>query len=215
MSLTDYEDFVFGAGKLDEDDPVSIWQQTEKRQQRLVDWLAGKKEVVIRGENIDLRMSIAGRSFINASGKQNFPDGEIFTSPVEDSTAGWVRFGYPAIHGGREVEDIELWFEDGKVVKEQAKKGSEFLTATLNTDEGARVLGELGIGTNYEIQRFTKHMLFDEKIGGTVHLAVGSGFPEAGGSNMSGVHWDMLCNMAEGEIIVDGTTVYQNGKFII
>ncbi len=215
MSLTDYEDFVYKAGKLEEDDPVKEWRKVEQEQQRLIDWLAGKNEIVLRGQHIDLRMNIAGRSFINACGKQNFPDGEIFTSPVEDSANGWVRFGYPAIFGGREVNDIELWFEDGKVVKEKAQKGEEFLTTILNTDDGSRFLGELGIGTNYDIQRFTKHMLFDEKIGGTIHLAVGSGFPKAGGLNNSGVHWDMLCNMAEGEILADGELFYRDGKFAV
>ena len=160
-------------------------------------------------------MSIQDREFIDASGNYNFPDGEIFTSPVEDSVNGWVRFGYPAIYDGQEVVDIELWFEDGKVVKEQAAKGQALLTELLNTDPGARILGELGIGTNYSIPRFTKNMLFDEKLGGTIHLAVGRGFPEAGGQNESSLHWDMLCDMAESEIRVDGELFYKDGKFAV
>ncbi len=215
MSLREYEDFVYGAGLLDADDPVAQWQAESARQQKLIDWLVGKDQIVIKGSNVDLQMSIKGRSFKQAAGKENFPDGEIYTSPVEESVSGWVRFGYPAIYGGREVNDIELWFEDGKVVKEKASKGEELLTALLNTDDGARFLGELGIGTNYGIQRFTKNMLFDEKIGGTIHLAVGAGFPETGSKNQSGVHWDMLCAMAESEIIVDGALFYKDGKIVI
>jgi len=215
MSLSEYEDFVYGAGLLHLDDPVVGWKEVTANHKRLVDWLAGKKRVVLKGENIDLEMSIDGRNFIGAQGKENFPDGEIFTSPIEDSAKGWVRYGYPAIYGGQEVVDIELWFENGRVVKETAVKGQELLTSLLNTDDGARVLGELGIGTNYGIQKFTKNMLFDEKIGGTVHLAVGSGFPECGSQNQSGLHWDMLCNMAESEITVDGELFYKDGKVVI
>jgi aminopeptidase len=215
MSLEEYEDFVFTAGLLHLDDPVAAWKEEARRQERLMNWLNGKNEIVLKGSNIDLKMSIDGRTFIGAAGKENFPDGEIFTSPVEQSVNGWVRYGYPALYGGREVVDIELWFEEGKVVKETARKGQELLTALLNTDDGSRILGELGIGTNYGIQRFTKNMLFDEKIGGTVHLAVGSGFPECGSQNNSGLHWDMLCNMAESEILVDGELFYKDGQVVI
>ena len=171
--------------------------------------------LTIKGPNVDLEMSIAGRTFIGASGRLNFPDGEIYTSPVEDSANGWICFSYPAIYGGREVQDIELWFKDGQVVKEKAAKGQDILNALLDTDEGSRTLGELGIGTNYGIQRFVKNMLFDEKLGGTIHLAVGRGFPDAGGLNQSGLHWDMLCDMAESEIAVDGTVFYKDGEVVI
>lgn len=213
MSLSDYEDFVYGAGLLDLDDPVAAWKEEAKRQQRLIDWLDGKDQVILKGNSIDLQMSIKDRHFAKAAGTENFPDGEIYTSPVETSVNGWVRFSYPAIYMGQEVEDIQLWFESGIVVKETAQKGQELLTTILNTDEGARVLGELGIGTNYGIQRFTKSMLFDEKLGGTVHLAIGAGFPELGSQNTSGVHWDMLCDMAESEIWVDDDLFYENGQF--
>jgi aminopeptidase len=215
MSLSEYQDFVYGAGLLDLPDPVAAWKEEGERQRRLIRWLKGKDTVILKGSNIDIRMSIKERAFVEASGRHNFPDGEIYTSPVEDSVEGWVRFSYPAIYGGQEVEDIELWFEDGKVVKEQAAKGQELLTALLNSDDGSRTLGELGIGLNYGIQRFTKAMLFDEKMGGTIHLAVGSGFPEAGSQNESGLHWDMLCDMAEGEITVDGELFYKDGKVIV
>lgn len=215
MSLSDYQDFVYTAGLLDLDDPVAAWQAEGERQEKLVGWLAGKDQVVMKGENIDLSLSIEDRSFIKACGKVNFPDGEIYTSPAETSVNGWVRFAYPAIYMGREVEDIELWFEDGKIVKEKASKGLDFLTGLLNTDAASRYLGEWGIGTNYQIQKFTKNMLFDEKIGGTFHFAVGYGFPEAGGKTESGIHWDMLCNMADSEVTVDGELFYKNGKFAV
>jgi aminopeptidase len=215
MSLSDYEDFVYRAGLLHLDDPIAAWKEEAARQQRLIDWLAGKKSAVLKGRNIDLEMSIDGRPFVPAAGKENFPDGEIYTSPVEDSVNGWVRFSYPAIFSGQVVIVIALWFENGRVVKETAVKGQEILTSLLNTDDGARVLGEWGIGTNYNIRQFTKNMLFDEKIGGTIHLAVGTGFPECGSQNSSGLHWDMLCDMAESEITVDGELFYKDGKVVI
>lgn len=212
MSLREYQEFVFNAGKLNEPDPVAAWKRDGERMNRLVNWLAGHDKVVLKGKDIDLSMSVKGRTFIAADGHENFPDGEIFTGPVEDSVNGWVRFAYPAIYGGREVIDVELWFENGKVVREKASKNEDFLTAQLNTDPGARFLGELGIGTNYDIPRFTKNMLFDEKLGGTIHLAVGASYPETGGKNDSGVHWDMLCDMKDAEILVDGELFYQGGK---
>lgn len=215
MSLRDYEDFVYSAGMLHLDNPVAFWKEEGAKQQKLITWLGGREKAVLKGENIDLTMSIKGRVFIECSGRANFPDGEIFTGPVEDSVNGWVRFKYPAIYDGQEVTDIELWFENGKVVREKASKNQELLTALLNTDTGARFLGEWGIGTNYGIQRFTKNMLFDEKIGGTIHLAVGGGYPESGSKNTSGLHWDMLCDMADSEIVIDGDVFYKNGKPVI
>jgi aminopeptidase len=214
MSLREYQDFVYTAGNLNLPDPVSAWKEEAARQQELIARLKGKDRLTIQGPAVDLSMSIQGRIFEGAAGRLNFPDGEIYTSPVEESVNGWVRFAYPVIYMGREVIDAELWFEDGKVVREQTSKGQDFLTETLNTDPGARYLGELGIGTNYAIPRFTKNMLFDEKLGGTIHLAVGLGFPEVGGKNESGVHWDMLCDMTGAEIRVDGEIVYKDKKFI-
>jgi aminopeptidase len=215
MSLSEYQDFVYGAGLLDLPNPMEGWKEETVRQQRLISRLEGKDQVTIQGKDVDLKMSIRGRLFEGASGQLNFPDGEIYTSPVEESVNGWVRFAYPAIYMGREVIDVELWFEHGKIVKEKASKGQEMLTELLNTDTGSRYLGELGIGTNYAIQRFTKNMLFDEKIGGTIHLAVGMGFPEVNGKNESGVHWDMLCDMAQSEMRVDGELFYKDGKFVV
>ena len=215
MSLRDYQDFVYSAGMLDQEDPVALWKQMGIEQQKLADWLLNKDKVVLKGSNIDLKMSIKERVFIACDGRVNFPDGEIFTGPVEESVNGWVRFRYPAIEYGNEITDIELWFENGKVVKETASKNQELLTSQLNTDAGARYLGEFGIGTNYGIQRFTKNMLFDEKMGGTIHLAVGACYPETGAKNDSGIHWDMLCDMADAEISADGDVFYKNGKPII
>lgn len=215
MSLADYSEFVYEAGMLNAKDPVALWKAERAKQQKLVNWLRGKKQVLLKGENIDLSFSIKGRKFIPCAGDQNFPDGEIFTSPVEDSVNGWVRFKYPAIFDGQEIEDIELWFEDGKVIQEKAARNQGLLTAQLNTDQGARYLGEWGIGTNYNIKKFTKNMLFDEKLGGTIHLALGLGFEEAGGHNTSGLHWDMLCDMAKSEIVIDGKLFYKNGKPVV
>ena len=215
MSLDDYREFVFGAGMLDAEDPIAYWQEEKSKQERLISWLNGRQQAVLKGSNVDLTLSIAGRRFVTAAGEYNFPDGEIFTGPVEDSANGWIRFKYPAIYSGQEITDIELWFEDGKVVKEKASKNQDLLTALLNTDAGARFLGEWGIGTNYRINRFTKNMLFDEKIGGTIHLAVGASYPETGGRNISGLHWDMLCDMNDAEIHLDGDLFYKNGYPVI
>lgn len=214
MSLAEYEDFVYHATFCDQDDPVAAWHKVHEEQQRLVDWLKGKKEVVVKGPNADLRLSIEGRSFINSDGHHNMPSGEIFTGPVEDSVNGWVRFTYPAIYGGREVEGVELRFENGCVVEAKAEKNQDFLLALLDSDPGARYLGEFAIGTNYGIQRFTKNILFDEKIGGTIHMAVGAGYPETGSQNKSSIHWDFICDMRQdSEIWVDGVLFYKDGQF--
>jgi aminopeptidase len=216
MSLLQYEDFLFSACKVHLDDPVAAWQQMEAEQQRLVNWLEGKKHLAVHGANIDLEMSLEGRKFISAHGTANFPDGEIFTGPVEQSVNGWVRFSYPVIYHGNVAQGVELTFEDGKVVKATAEKGEAFVNSVLDTDAGSRYLGEFAIGTNHDIQRFTGSILFDEKIGGTVHMAVGQGYAEAGSHNQSGVHWDMICDMRDGgEIIVDGELLYQSGDFVI
>ncbi len=214
MSLTEYEDFVYHATFCDQEDPVAAWQFIHNEQERLVNWLKGKKEVVVKGPHVDLRLSIEGRTFINSDGHHNMPSGEIFTGPVEDSVNGWVRFTYPAIYGGREVEGVELRFENGRVVEARAKKNEAFLLAMLDSDEGARYLGEFAIGTNYGIQRFTKNILFDEKIGGTIHMAVGAGYPETGSRNKSSIHWDFICDMRrDSEIWVDGELFYKDGQF--
>jgi aminopeptidase len=216
MSLSDFEDFVFSACYVDKDDPVAEWKKVSAMQQKLVDWLVGKKKVTVKGPNVDLTLSIAGRTFINSDGKHNMPSGEIFTGPVEDSCNGWIRYSYPAIVGGREVSGIELHFEEGKVVKATAEKNQDFLISTIDTDEGARYLGEFAIGTNNGIQRFTKSILFDEKIGGTMHMALGAGYPETGSVNKSSVHWDMICDMRDGgKIWVDDELFYDSGHFLL
>jgi aminopeptidase len=216
MSLAEYEEFVFGAGLLDEPDPVAAWKKQGTEQQRLIDWLQGKDEVHIVGPETDLTLSIRGRTFINAEGTRNFPDGEIFTGPIEDSINGQIRFTYPANLGGREIEDIRLTFEHGLVTKATASRGQDYLDRLLDTDAGARRVGEFAFGTNYGIQRFTKNILFDEKIGGTVHMALGRAYPETGGTNESAIHTDIVCDLRTGgEITVDGQLFQQDGKFVV
>ncbi len=216
MSLSEYEDFVYGACFVDKDDPVAEWQKISAAQQKLVDWLAGKKEVKVQGPHVDMTLSIDGRTFINSDGTHNMPSGEIFTGPVEESVNGWVRFTYPAIYQGREVEGIELRFENGKVVEASAEKNEAFLRKVLDTDAGSRYLGEWAIGTNNGITQFTRSILFDEKIGGTIHMAVGAGYPETGSRNKSAVHWDMICDMRDGgKIWVDGELFYESGRFLV
>jgi aminopeptidase len=216
MSLLQYETFVYEACKLHLADPVSAWQAVDTAHARLIDRLAGRKHLHVKGSNIDLEMSIEGRTFLNACGHRNFPDGEIFTGPVEDSVNGWVNFTYPAFYGGNEVNGIRLRFTDGLVTEATADRNEAFLISVLDTDAGARRLGEFAIGTNADIQRFTGSILFDEKIGGTVHMAVGQGYPASGSVNTSAVHGDMICDMRDGgEIVVDGELFYQNGSFAV
>lgn len=215
MSLTQYEDFVFRACKVHLDDPVAAWRQLEAEQQRLIEFLAGKKRLYFRGGNINLEMSIEGRPFLNAAGKINFPDGEIFAAPVEDSVNGWVKFTFPAYYRGNEVAGAELTFENGVVTQAIAEKNDSFLQQTLDTDAGSRRLGEIAIGANYDIDRFSGSILFDEKIGGTVHMALGQGYLQSGSQNSSKIHWDMICDMREdGEILVDGELFFKNGQFV-
>ncbi len=216
MSLSEYEDFVYGATYCDLDDPIAEWQRIHNEQQIVVDWLNGKKEVVLKSPNVDLTLSVEGRTFINSDGTNNMPSGEVFTGPVEDSANGWVNFTYPAIEKGKEVTGVHLEFKDGKVVKASADKNEEFLLSELDTDEGSRFLGEFAIGTNYGIQKFTKSILYDEKIGGSFHMALGAGYPETGSKNVSSIHWDMICDIREdSEIKVDGELLYKDGKFMI
>ena len=215
MSLRDYTEFVFAAGMLNEENPIEYWKEEGQRQKKLVEWLKDRDRVVLKGSYIDMAFSIQGRKFERCDGKYNFPDGEIFTGPVEDSAEGWVRFRYPAIYMEQEITDIELWFENGMVVKEKASKNQELLTSTLNTDGGSRFLGGWGRGAKYGITKFTKDMLFDEKIGGTIHFAVGTGYPETGSKNYSAIHWDMLCDMADSEVTVDNDLFYKDGKPVI
>lgn len=215
MSFEEYENFVYGACFCEADDPAAEWRKLSNMQQQKVDFLAGKRQLKLQGPHIDLELSIVGRRFINSDGKRNMPSGEVFTGPVEDSVNGWVRFSYPAIVGGRAVSGIELKFEDGKVVDASAEQNADLLQAQLDTDAGARYLGEFAIGTNFGIRQFTGSILYDEKIGGTVHMAIGMGYPETGSLNKSAVHWDMICDMRQdSEIHVDGELFYQDGAFV-
>ena len=216
MSLNDYEDFVYGACMPNLDDPVGYWQEFSAWQQKIIDWLEGKEHVHIVGPDTDLELSVAGRTFINSDGKNNMPSGEVFTGPVEDSVEGHVTFSYPAIHQGREVTGVQLWLEKGKVTRATAQKNEEFLLKTLDTDAGSRYLGEFAIGTNEGITRFTSQILFDEKINGSFHVALGAGYPETGSQNESAIHWDMICDLREGgQIWVDGELLYEDGRFAI
>lgn len=216
MSLEEYENFIYGSMFLDHDDPAAEWRKLSAHQQKKVDWLAGKKHVKLQGPNAELELSIEGRTFVNSDGHKNMPSGEIFTGPVEDSVNGWIRFDYPSIVSGRAVSGIELKFEQGKVVYAKAAANDDLLQAQLNTDDGSRYLGEFAIGTNFGINRFTGNILFDEKIGGTVHLAIGMGYPETGSKNRSAVHWDMICDMRNDSTIhVDGDLFYKNGDFVV
>ncbi len=216
LSLTEYEDFVYNACLPDMDDPVGHWRRVSARQNKIVDWLKGKQKIHVIGPETDLHLSIAGRTFINCDAHENMPDGEVFTGPVEDSVEGHVYFSYPAIHQGREVAGVRLWFEGGRVVRASAEKNQDYLLKTLDTDEGTRRVGEFAIGTNEGIKRFTKQILFDEKIGGSFHMALGASYPETGGKNESALHWDMICDMRRGgEIWVDGELLYKDGRFAI
>jgi aminopeptidase len=216
METEAYTDFVLNGMKLDRDDPVAAWLELKAEQQHLIDWLDGKSEIHMTGPDIDLTLDVGGRSWINSDGKRNFPSGEIFTGPVEDSVNGHIRFTFPVVTGGREIQDIRLRFQNGKVVDASAVKNEDYLIRTLDTDPGARFLGEFAFGTNFDIQRFTKNILFDEKIGGTVHMAVGAGYPDTGSINTSAVHWDMICDLRQGgQVDVDGEPFMRDGKFLV
>jgi aminopeptidase len=215
MSIEQYADFVFRAVHANEADPIAYWKKVEEEQQTAVNFMGGKNQVILRGPNVDLTLSVKGRKFLNSSGTHNMPDGEIFTGPVEDSVNGWVKFTYPAIYQGVAVEGAELTFSNGQVTQAHADKNQDFLLKMLESDAGARYLGEFAIGTNFEIDRFTGQILFDEKIGGSFHMALGAGYPETGAKNKSAIHWDMICDMRkDSEIIVDGELFYKDGEFV-
>jgi aminopeptidase len=215
MSLKEYEDFVFGAVHATEDDPVSFWKTIEAKQQTAVDFMKGKNQVILRGPDVDLTLSVKGRTFMNSFGTFNMPDGEVYTGPVEESINGWVKFTYPANYAGVTVEGAELIFSNGRVEQAKADKNLDYLLKTLETDAGSRFIGEFAIGTNFDINRFTGNILFDEKIGGSFHMALGAGYPETGSKNKSAIHWDMICDMRkDSEILVDGELFYKNGQFV-
>ncbi|MEJ7717099.1 MAG: pyridoxal 5'-phosphate synthase glutaminase subunit PdxT [Thermoleophilaceae bacterium] len=204
MSLAAYEDFYYAACLATDEDPVTAWQRQSDEVRRLAEWIQGREEVRITGPGTDITLNVSGRTWVPCVGEHNMPDGEFFTGPLEDSATGEVSYSFPASYGGREVAGVRLRFEEGRVVDASAERGEAFLIETLDTDDGARRLGELGIGTNYGIATGTKEILLDEKIGGTVHLAIGMSYPETGGVNESAVHWDMVCDLRQGGSVVGG-----------
>ncbi len=215
MSLEDYENFVFNAAHVQEKDPIKYWRTVQSDQEKIRTFLNKKKTLHVIGTDTDLRISVAGRKWFNCSGTENFPDGEVFTGPVETSADGHISYSFPGSYNGREVNDIQLWFKKGVVVKATASKGERFLHTMLAMDPGAKRLGEFAFGTNYGVKNYTKNTLFDEKIGGTIHLAVGSGYPETGSKNKSSLHWDMVCDLRKnGEIYADDELIYKNGRFL-
>jgi len=219
MSLASYEDFLLRAMFLDKDDPAAAWKAFSDEQQRYVDYLSKVETLRFVANDTDLTMRVGGRVWVNSDGHKNFPSGEVFTGPIEDSVNGTVRYTFPTAHLGHEVDDVRLTFENGKVVKANAARGLDFLETMLDSDPGARILGEVAVGNNYGVQRFTRNTLYDEKIGGTFHLALGNAYPETGGTNVSAVHWDMVCDMRPeaggGAIYADGILIHENGQWVI
>ncbi len=215
MSLKEYEDFVFGAVHANEEDPIAYWKGTATEQQKAIDFLSNKSQITLRGPNVDLTLSIKGRIFENSIGIFNMPDGEIFTGPIEESVNGWVKYTFPAIYGGVAVEGAELTFTNGRVETAKAEKNQDYLLKMLESDAGSRYIGEFAIGTNKDITRFTGNILFDEKIGGSFHMALGAGYPETGSKNKSAIHWDMICDLRkDSEILADNQLFYKNGRFV-
>jgi aminopeptidase len=216
MSLAEYEDFVYSACHVQGDqDPVAHWRAVSVELNARARELETFRELRIVGPDTDLRVGVNGRSWLAADGRLNMPDGEIFTSPLETETDGEIRFSFPAIFHGRGVEDVRLRFEGGRVVEAEARAGADYLRSLLDMDDGSRILGEVAFGLNYEIDRFTRDILFDEKIGGTMHLALGSSFKKLGGQNESGLHWDMISDLrADGEVYADGELVWKAGRFL-
>ncbi len=207
MSLEDFEDFVYNAC-------IQDWNKISKEQEKYIKLMESGSEVRIIGKDTDIKLKIKGRQFINGSGSHNMPDGEIFTAPLENETEGHIYFDYPTVYSGKEVLGVMFKFEKGKIVDVKAEKGEDFIKQVLKTDEGASKLGELGIGLNYNIKKGIKNILFDEKIGSSVHMAIGSSYKECLGVNESAVHWDFIKDMKNGKMFLDGKLVYENGRFI-
>jgi aminopeptidase len=215
MTLEEYQNFVFNACKLDTPDPIQSWLEVRKSQQHIVDYLNKCTNIRYVNAQSDIKFNTKGRQWINSDGRTNMPSGEIYTSPVENSVEGKVHFSLPCIYGGNVVEDVTLWVKKGYIEKWDAKVGKDYLDYIFTID-GTRRFGEAAIGTNYNINRITKNILFDEKIGGTIHMAIGQSYMIAGGKNKSTVHWDMITDMTNGgAIYADGNMIYENGKFLI
>jgi aminopeptidase len=215
MSLAQFERLVYGAAFLDTDDPVAAWRSFGERLDRIADRLERVGELRVVGEDTDLRLAVGGRTWLRAGGKRNFPDGEVFTGPVETSVEGTICFSFPAVIRGREAEDVRLRFERGEVVEASASRGEAFLREMIAVDDGARRVGEFAFGLNDAVTEYTGSLLLDEKIGGTVHLALGRSVPGTGGENSSALHWDMVCDLRRGgEVYADGELVYRDGAFV-
>ena len=215
MSLEEFEKFIFQACHLNADNPTNSWLGIRKNQQKLVDFLNQKSEIRYKSEHTDISFSTKDRIWINSDGRNNMPSGEVYTGPVEQSVNGTVFFDFPSIYQGQEVQGIRLWVKDGKIEKWEANTGSQLLDQIFEID-GARYFGEVAIGTNYNINRPTKNILFDEKIGGTIHMAIGQSYAQTGAKNKSSIHWDMISDMRDsGEIYADGDLIYEKGQFII
>jgi aminopeptidase len=214
MTRDDYESYVARAMFLDRPDPVAAWQELGRRQAGLVEFMNRVGTLRIEAEGTDLTCSVAGRTWINSDGRRNMPSGEIFSGPVEDTARGRIRCGFPVCRGGRELAGIALEFQDGVVVDARAEAGEDYLRSMLDLDPGARRLGEIGLGLNPGIDRFTGSILYDEKIGGTVHVALGRSYPETGGRNESALHWDLIIDTRRGgRITADGEVVMEDGKW--
>jgi aminopeptidase len=216
MSLTEFSEYVYAICFLNDENPIACWKELSARQQHLVDWLRGRRKVHVLGEGTDLTLSIQDRIFINSDGKRNFPSGEFFTSPVENSANGVVQFDIPATYDSRSVEGVRLVFQGGKVVEASARQGEDFLLRMLDLDAGSRYLGEFAFGNNALVNRATGNILFDEKMGGTIHMALGACYPETGGVNQSALHWDMICDLrTKGEVRVDDVLFLKDGEILV
>jgi aminopeptidase len=215
MSTDDYAQFVTRALFLARPDPVQAWRELSASQARLVERLGPAREIRIEADGTDITLDVTGRTWINSDGRRNMPSGEVFTGPHEHSANGTIRFTVPTGPRGVTVTGVTLTFRDGEVTQFSAERGEGYLRAALDTDPGARVLGELGIGTNTGIDRATGHILLDEKMAGTVHLALGRSYPETGGTNASALHWDLICDLRHGgRISADGEPVVQDGRLL-
>jgi aminopeptidase len=211
-----YAEFVTRALFLDRPDPAAAWRELSAFQAKLIERLAPARAIRIEADGTDLTLEVQGRTWINSDGKRNMPSGEVFTGPLERSANGTIRFTVPTGPSGVTVTGVELTFRDGEVVDAHAERGQDYLEAALETDAGARLLGEIGIGTNSGIDRATGHILFDEKMAGTVHLALGRSYPESGGRNASALHWDLICDLRDGgRLSADGETIVEHGAVAI
>ncbi|MFQ5425658.1 MAG: aminopeptidase [Gaiellales bacterium] len=215
MSLGDYEDFVAAASLLDAANPVAAWDALGERAGNLSSWLGTVSELRVVGSDTDLTMSVRGRTWVPACGRENFPDGEVFTAPHEASVEGTITFDHPTLHNGQALEDVRLSFRSGEITEATARRGQGLLGEMLGLDDGASRVGEFAFGLNEAVQRFTGEPLFDEKIDGTVHLALGSAYQECGGTNQSALHWDIVKDLrGGGEVYADGELVYRDGRFL-